>query len=199
MTRHIAGTLARGYAEGDQLLAEELLADAKERAEHIMLVDLGRNDLGRVCEPGRVEVVDFMTVRRYSHVMHIESTVTGRLAAGRMAFDVLTACFPRHAVRRTEATRHGDHRGARADPARTVRRHRRLPRPRRRPRRGDCDSHRTTAGRVAHVQAGAGIVADSDPAIEDAGIPQQGLAVLGAVAIAESVRPPVALVAPSGS
>ena len=66
----------------DQALADELLADPKERAEHLMLVDLGRNDLGRVCEPGSVEVVDFMSVERYSHVMHIVSTVTGRVARG---------------------------------------------------------------------------------------------------------------------
>lgn len=77
-----------------EALADELLADPKERAEHLMLVDLGRNDLGRVCEPGSVEVVDFMSVEKYSHVMHIVSTVTGRVAGGRTAFDVLTSCFP---------------------------------------------------------------------------------------------------------
>lgn len=89
------GTRHRGATpQEDQALADELLADPKERAEHLMLVDLGRNDLGRVCEPGSVEVVDFMSVERYSHVMHIVSTVTGKIAAGRTAFDVLTACFP---------------------------------------------------------------------------------------------------------
>ncbi|OEV16721.1 hypothetical protein AN219_27985, partial [Streptomyces nanshensis] len=77
----------------DTALAEELLADPKERAEHLMLVDLGRNDLGRVCEPGSVEVVDFMSIERYSHVMHIVSTVTGQLARDRTAFDALTSCF----------------------------------------------------------------------------------------------------------
>lgn len=95
MVHPIAGTRHRGATpQEDQALADELLADPKERAEHLMLVDLGRNDLGRVCEPGSVEVVDFMSVERYSHVMHIVSTVTGRVAAGRTAFDVLTACFP---------------------------------------------------------------------------------------------------------
>ena len=95
MVHPIAGTRPRGATpQEDQALADELLADPKERAEHLMLVDLGRNDLGRVCEPGSVEVVDFMSVERYSHVMHIVSTVTGRVAEGRTAFDVLTACFP---------------------------------------------------------------------------------------------------------
>ena len=74
----IAGTRRRGATpEEDHALEEELRADAKERAEHLMLVDLGRNDVGRVCAPGTVEVIDFMDVRRYSHVMHLESTVTG--------------------------------------------------------------------------------------------------------------------------
>ena len=91
----IAGTRRRGATpEEDHALEEELRADAKERAEHLMLVDLGRNDVGRVCAPGTVEVVDFMDVRRYSHVMHLESTVTGQLAAGKTAFDALTAAFP---------------------------------------------------------------------------------------------------------
>lgn len=95
MVHPIAGTRPRGATpQEDQALADELMADPKERAEHLMLVDLGRNDLGRVCEPGSVEVVDFMSVERYSHVMHIVSTVTGKVAEGRTAFDVLTACFP---------------------------------------------------------------------------------------------------------
>ena len=95
MMHPIAGTRPRGATpHEDNALAEELLADPKERAEHLMLVDLGRNDLGRVCEPGSVEVVDFMSIERYSHVMHIVSTVTGRLAQDSTAFDALTACFP---------------------------------------------------------------------------------------------------------
>ena len=83
VTHPIAGSKPRGATPAeDAALEAELLADPKERAEHVMLVDLGRNDLGRVCEPGSVEVVEFMDVRRYSHIMHLESTVTGRIAAG---------------------------------------------------------------------------------------------------------------------
>src|SRR5690606_16694235 len=80
--------------EADAALAAELLADPKERAEHVMLVDLGRNDLGRVCVPGSVQVPEFMMVERYSHVMHIVSTVVGELAPGVTAFDALRATFP---------------------------------------------------------------------------------------------------------
>src|SRR6202020_2643076 len=80
--------------EEDQLLGKELLADEKERAEHLMLVDLGRNDLGRVCTPGSVRVEDYSHIERYSHVMHLVSTVTGMLAEGRSALDAVTACFP---------------------------------------------------------------------------------------------------------
>jgi len=80
--------------EEDHRLAEELLADPKERAEHLMLVDLGRNDLGRVCAPGSVEVVDFMHIERYSHVMHIVSTVIGKLADKSTPVDALFAVFP---------------------------------------------------------------------------------------------------------
>src|SRR4051812_39904372 len=95
MVHPIAGTRPRGATpQEDAALAEELMADPKERAEHLMLVGLARNDLGRVREPGSVEVVDFMSVERYSHAMHIVSTVTGPLGEGRTAFDVLTACFP---------------------------------------------------------------------------------------------------------
>src|SRR5689334_2955002 len=91
----IAGTRPRGSTpEEDLALGVEMLADPKERSEHVMLVDLGRNDLGRVCAPGTVDVVDFMSVERYSHVMHIVSTVVGTPAEGRTAFDVLAACFP---------------------------------------------------------------------------------------------------------
>ena len=95
MTHPIAGTRWRGETpEEDAALAAELLADEKERAEHLMLVDLARNDLGRVCAPGSVEVVDFMHVERYSHVMHIVSSVVGMLAQGRTAYDALVATFP---------------------------------------------------------------------------------------------------------
>ncbi|KWX10783.1 anthranilate synthase component I, partial [Carbonactinospora thermoautotrophica] len=165
MTHPIAGTRWRGATpEEDAALAAELLADPKERAEHIMLVDLGRNDLGRVCEPGSVEVVDFMAIERYSHVMHIVSTVVGRLAPGRAAFDALTACFPAgtlsgapkpramELIEELEPTRRGLYGGCIAylDFA------------------GDLDSAiaiRTALLRdgTAYVQAGAGVVADSDP------------------------------------
>jgi anthranilate synthase component I len=191
MTHPIAGTRWRGETpEADAALATELLADPKERAEHLMLVDLSRNDLGRVCEPGSVEVVDFMTVRRYSHVMHIESTVVGRLAADRTALDVLAACFPAgtlsgapkpramEIIEELEPTRRGVYGGVVGylDFA------------------GDLDvaiAIRTAVVRdgVAYVQAGGGVVADSDPEAEDAESRNKAAAVLRAVAIAESMRP----------
>lgn len=94
-TRPIAGTRPRGKNEKqDQALAKDLLADPKERAEHIMLVDLGRNDLGRVCQQGSIHLSEFMKVEKYSHVMHIVSNVKGRLKSGKDAFDVLRAAFP---------------------------------------------------------------------------------------------------------
>ncbi|PHQ53455.1 anthranilate synthase component I [Streptomyces cinnamoneus] len=183
MVHPIAGTRPRGATpQADAQLAEELLADPKERAEHLMLVDLGRNDLGRVCEPGSVEVVDFMSVERYSHVMHIVSTVTGRLAPGRTAFDVLTACFPAgtlsgapkpramQIIEELEPARRGLYGGCVGylDFA------------------GDSDTAiaiRTAVLRdgTAYVQAGAGVVADSDPAAEDAECRNKAAAVLRAV------------------
>ncbi len=94
-TRPIAGTRPRGATPAeDQALERELLADEKERAEHLMLVDLGRNDLGRVCRHGSVAVPELMQVERYSHVMHLVSSVTGELAEGRDALDALVATFP---------------------------------------------------------------------------------------------------------
>jgi anthranilate synthase component 1 len=93
--RPIAGTRPRGSNEAeDRALATELMADPKERAEHVMLVDLGRNDLGRVCEPGSVQVSELMVIERYSHVMHIVSQVEGLLARGRSVWDLLMASFP---------------------------------------------------------------------------------------------------------
>jgi anthranilate synthase component 1 len=93
--RPLAGTRRRGASdEADEALARELLADPKERAEHIMLVDLGRNDVGRVARFDTVRISDVMTVERYSHVMHITSNVTGRLAPGKTALDALRACLP---------------------------------------------------------------------------------------------------------
>ncbi|EST34041.1 anthranilate synthase subunit I [Streptomycetaceae bacterium MP113-05] len=187
MLHPIAGTRPRGATpQRDAALAEELLADPKERAEHLMLVDLGRNDLGRVCEPGSVEVVDFMSVERYSHVMHIVSTVTGRLGEGRTAFDALTACFPAgtlsgapkpralQIIEELEPTRRGVYGGCVGylDFA------------------GDADTAiaiRTAVLRdgTAYIQAGAGVVADSDPAAEDAECHTKAAAVLRAVRTAE--------------
>jgi anthranilate synthase component 1 len=186
MVHPIAGTRPRGDTpQADAALAEELLADPKERAEHLMLVDLGRNDLGRVCEPGSVEVVDFMSVERYSHVMHIVSTVTGRVSEGRTAFDVLTSCFPAgtlsgapkpramQIIEELEPSRRGLYGGCVGylDFA------------------GDSDTAiaiRTALLRdgTAYVQAGAGIVADSDPVAEDAECRNKAAAVLRAVATA---------------
>ncbi|MEU6808439.1 anthranilate synthase component I [Streptomyces sp. NPDC046831] len=183
MVHPIAGTRPRGATpQEDQALAEELLADPKERAEHLMLVDLGRNDLGRVCEPGSVEVVDFMSIERYSHVMHIVSTVTGRVAPGRTAFDVLTACFPAgtlsgapkpramRIIDELEPSRRGLYGGCVGylDFA------------------GDSDTAiaiRTALlrGGTAYVQAGAGVVADSDPVAEDTECRNKAAAVLRAV------------------
>ena len=93
--RPIAGTRRRGASEAeDQALEQELLADPKERAEHVMLVDLARNDIGRVCEYGSVAVRDLMVIERYSHVMHIVSQVNGRLSPERTAFDLMRTTFP---------------------------------------------------------------------------------------------------------
>ena len=95
MTRPVAGTRGRGATpEQDAALAEELLADEKERAEHVMLVDLGRNDLGRVSEIGSIGLESFMEIERYSHVMHIVSTVEGNLRPDLTALDALAAAFP---------------------------------------------------------------------------------------------------------
>ncbi|GAA4667741.1 anthranilate synthase component I [Streptomyces chumphonensis] len=183
MLHPIAGTRPRGETpQRDHALAEELLADPKERAEHLMLVDLGRNDLGRVCAPGSVEVVEFMTIERYSHVMHIVSTVTGRLAADRSAFDALLACFPAgtlsgapkpralQIIEELEPVRRGLYGGCVGylDFA------------------GDADTAiaiRTAVLRegTAYVQAGAGVVADSDPAAEDTECRNKAAAVLRAV------------------
>lgn len=164
----IAGTRPRGAdAAADRALAAELLADEKERAEHLMLVDLGRNDLGRVCLPGSVRPVRFMEVEKYSHVMHIVSTVQGRLASGKTCFDALAACFPAGTVsgapkvrameiiEEMEPDRRGIYAGAvgylgfsgNLDTAITIR---------------TVLIHRE----VAYVQAGAGIVADSVPEAE---------------------------------
>ncbi|MEY4169056.1 MAG: hypothetical protein RLZ94_129 [Actinomycetota bacterium] len=186
----IAGTRPRGAtAEEDAALVEGLLADEKERAEHLMLVDLGRNDLGRVCVPGSVEVVEFMQVERYSHVMHLVSTVVGALEPECTALDALVATFPAGTLSGApkpramsiiddlEPARRGLYGGVvgYVDFA------------------GDLDTAiaiRTALirGDHAHVQAGAGVVADSDPASEDAECRAKAAAVLRAVAIAGSLR-----------
>jgi anthranilate synthase component I len=192
VTMHpIAGTRPRGSTEEDDvLLAKDLLADLKERSEHVMLVDLGRNDLGRVCSPGTVKVVDFFTIERYSHVMHIVSTVTGLLAPGRTAFDALAACFPAgtlsgapkpramQIIDELEPARRGIYGGVvgyldfagDADTAITIR-------------------TAVVADGMAHVQAGAGVVADSVPANEDAECRNKAQAVLAAVSAAATLRP----------
>jgi len=190
-THPIAGTRWRGVdPDEDAILEKDMLNDDKERAEHVMLVDLGRNDLGRVCRPGSVHVVDFFRVERYSHVMHIVSTVTGTLADGRTAFDAVTACFPAgtlsgapkpramELIEELEPTRRGLYGGVVGylDFA------------------GDADTAiaiRTALVRdgVAYVQAGAGIVADSNPAAEDTECVNKALAVLTAVATARTMRP----------
>ena len=110
---------ARGAAgrndEEDMRLAEELKRNEKERAEHVMLVDLGRNDVGRVCEYGSVRVPQFMGLERFSHVMHLTSIVEGRLAEDRDRLDALVSCFPGgHGVGRAEGARDADHPRARA-------------------------------------------------------------------------------------
>ena len=187
----IAGSRPRGATpEQDAALGEELLADEKERAEHLMLVDLGRNDLGRVCAPGTVEVVEFMAVERYSHIMHIVSTVVGTLDEGRTAYDLLAATFPAgtlsgapkpramEIIDELEPVRRGVYAGAVGylDFA------------------GDLDTAiaiRTAVivDGVAHVQAGAGLVADSVPETEDAECRAKAAAVLRAVAVAATMSP----------
>jgi anthranilate synthase component 1 len=185
-----AGTRPRGATlEDDVRLAEELLADPKERAEHVMLVDLARNDLGRVSVPGTVEVADFMRVERYSHVMHLVSTVGGRLLPDRDALDVFDATFPAgtvsgapkpramEVIESLEPTRRALYAGTvgYVDAS------------------GDLDmaiAIRTAVlhGGRAYVQAGAGIVADSDPATEEAETRHKARAVLSAIATAEGLR-----------
>ena len=188
VTHPIAGSKPRGATPAeDAALETELRADPKERAEHVMLVDLGRNDLGRVCRPGTVEVVEFMDVRRYSHIMHLESTVTGQVAEDRTALDVLLAAFPAgtlsgapkvramEIIDDLEVSRRGLYGGVvgyldfagNADAAIAI---------------------RTAVLRdgVAYIQAGGGIVADSDPPTEDAESQNTAAAVVRAISVAQS-------------
>jgi anthranilate synthase component 1 len=185
-----AGTRPRGATpEEDVRLAEGLLADPKERAEHVMLVDLARNDLGRVCVPGSVEVPDFMRIEHYSHVMHLVSTVAGEVAPEWDALDVFDATFPAGTVsgapkprameiiESLEPTRRALYAGTvgYVDAS------------------GDLDMAIAIRTAVLHqgrayVQAGAGVVADSDPATEEAETRHKARAVLSAIATAEGMR-----------
>jgi anthranilate synthase component 1 len=185
--RPIAGTRRRGVTEEeDQTLAAELLADPKERAEHIMLVDLGRNDVGRVSVAGSVQVSELMVIERYSHVMHIVSNVRGKLADSRDSYDVIRACFPAGTVSgapkiramqiidELEPTRRGPYAGAvgyfgfsgNMD---------------------TCITIRTLVIKdgIAYIQAGGGVVADSDPAAEYQETVNKAKAMMRAVEMAE--------------
>jgi anthranilate synthase component 1 len=186
--RPIAGTRPRGATpQADEALAAELLADPKERAEHVMLVDLGRNDIGRVCEFNSVKVPEFFTVERYSHVMHIVSHVEGTLRPELTAFDLARAGFPAGTVSGAPKVRameiiarlEPDGRGPYAglvgyfgfDGAMDT-----------------CIAIRTLVahGRTISVQAGAGIVADSDPAREYQETVNKAMAILKSIEMAEN-------------
>lgn len=190
VTHPIAGSRPRGKTpEHDLELAEDLLADPKERSEHLMLVDLSRNDLQRVCEAGSVETVEFMNVRNYSHVIHLESSVVGRKREGVNAYDVLRATFPAgtlsgapkpramQIIEDREGTRRGIYGGAVGyfDFS------------------GDADAAiaiRTAVLKdgVAHVQAGAGVVADSVAHSEYEETVNKAAAALRAVATASGMK-----------
>ncbi|MBI3312136.1 MAG: anthranilate synthase component I [Candidatus Omnitrophica bacterium] len=185
--RPIAGTRRRGKTPAaDSAIEEGLKRDPKERAEHIMLADLGRNDVGRVCEYGSVRVSDLMTVERYSHVMHLVSDVTGRLRKGKNAFDVLRACFPAGTVTGAPKVRamqiintlEPDARGPYAGAVGYIGFNGNL---------DTCIAIRTVLiqGRRATVQAGAGIVADSQPRREYQETRNKAAGMLQAIALAE--------------
>ncbi len=189
--RPIAGTRRRGAnADEDQLLEQELLADPKERAEHLMLIDLGRNDLGRVSATGSVALTERMVIERYSHVMHIASNVTGKLDAGLTAMDVLRATFPAGTVSgapkiramelidELEPIKRGIYAGAIGYISWN----------------GNMDTAIAIRTAVVkdgylHIQAGAGIVADSIPAREWEETLSKGRAMFRAVALAGSGQP----------
>jgi anthranilate synthase component 1 len=186
-THPIAGTRPRGLdTEQDAIYEDELKADIKEQAEHIMLVDLGRNDIGRIAEPGSVEVTQFMDVERYSHVMHLVSHVQGKLRSDLTPFDALRACFPAGTVSgapkirameiiaELEPDKRGPYAGAvgyfsfsgNLDTAITIR------------------TIAMTDG-TAHVQAGAGIVYDSVPEREYQECMNKAKALMKAIEAAE--------------
>jgi len=188
--RPIAGTRARGRSlEEDARLEKELLADEKELAEHIMLVDLGRNDVGIVSRSGTVKVTDLKVIERYSHVMHIVSNVEGQLRPEKDAFDVLRACFPAGTVsgapkiramqiiEELEPTRRGPYAGALGYISFS----------------GDLDTGITIRtvvikGDTAYVQSGAGIVADSVPEKEYEEAQNKARGMLKAIQLAEGAR-----------
>jgi anthranilate synthase component 1 len=190
--RPIAGTRPRGGdAEGDRRLAADLLADPKERAEHVMLVDLGRNDLGRVAAPGSVRVPTFMEVERYSHVMHLVSGVEAELASGRDGLDALLSCFPAGTVSGAPKIRameivdalepeaRGPYAGAIGYLSYT----------------GDIDTCIAIRTLVVgaddtSVTAGAGIVADSDPHAEERETESKAAGMLAAVDLADALAEP---------
>ncbi len=185
--RPIAGTRPRGAdSNADATLAVELLADPKERAEHVMLVDLGRNDLGRVCEYGTVRVSDFFTVEKYSHVMHIVSHVEGKLKPELTAFDLVRAAFPAGTVSGAPKVRaleiisdlEPDSRGAYAGMVGYFGFDGNM---------DTCLAIRTMVGRgnTFSVQAGAGIVADSNPTTEFQETVNKASAMLKAIEMAE--------------
>jgi len=185
--RPIAGTRRRGATtEEDQQMERRLLADKKERAEHVMLVDLGRNDVGRVAKPGSVVVDSLMHVERYSHVMHIVSNVTGQLDEAKTSYDVLRACFPAGTVSGSpkvramqiidelEPTRRGPYAGAVGYFSFS----------------GNmdmCINIRTVVVKKhqAFIQAGAGIVADANPEHEYEETCNKAKAMMKAVELAE--------------
>ncbi len=186
--RPLAGTRPRGDTdEHDQALAEELLADDKERAEHIMLVDLARNDVGRVAEPKSIQLSDVMTIERYSHVMHIVSDVQGKLAKGMTAFDALRTSLPvgtvsgapkiraMEIIDQFEPTRRGPYAGAvgHVDFSGNM---------------DTCIALRTMVicGGKVYIQAGAGIVADSVPEKEYQETLNKAKALLRAIEIAQA-------------
>ena len=193
-TRPIAGTIRRGAdAREDETLAARLLADPKERAEHVMLVDLARNDLGRVCEIGSVEVTRSAEVERYSHVQHLVSQVRGRLAPGRSSTELLASCFPAgtltgapkiramQLIDELEACRRGIYGGAVGYLDRS----------------GNLDMSiaiRTAVVEkgVCRIQAGAGVVADSIPENEYREAEAKAEALFEAVRIARRRGGPVA-------
>ncbi len=190
LQRPIAGTRPRGVTdEEDEALEKDLLADAKERAEHVMLVDLARNDLGRVCTYGTVEVEEFMVIERYSHVMHLTSQVVGELEEGKTGLDALYASFPAGTVSgapkirameiidELEPTRRGPYSGVVGyfDFSGNL---------------DTCIALRTayvTGGKI-YIQAGGGVVADSDPRTEWLETVNKAKALLTAWAMARKTR-----------